>query len=150
MLFVPHKLAPKERSDLNLFNKSLFDSVWVECRSDFSQSCSTKMLINLSYNPHKKYSKEFLGDLDINLDQSFSQSSSIILMGDYNIDYLDNQERGNLENVIAPYGLLVSSPESPTRITERSQSHIDYIIHEQVTNCNSFVFDTRKQTLEKG
>ena len=47
-----------------------------------------------------------------------------------------------LKNVIAPYGLFVSSPESPTRITERSQSHIDYIICEQVTNSNSFVFYT--------
>ena len=63
-------------------------------------------------------------------------------MGDYNIDFLDEQERELLESVISPFGILVYSPESPTRITDHSQTHIDYIIQEQVTPANSFVFDT--------
>ena len=63
-------------------------------------------------------------------------------MGNYNIDFLDEQERELLESVISPFGLSVSSPEFPTRITDHSQTHIDYIIQEQVTPAKSFVFDT--------
>ena len=63
-------------------------------------------------------------------------------MDDYNIDFLDEQERELLEIVISPFGLLVSSPESPTRITDHSQTHIDYIIQEQVTPASGFVLDT--------
>ena len=37
MLFVPLKLAPRERKDLNLFDKTKFDTMWVECRNDFSK-----------------------------------------------------------------------------------------------------------------
>ena len=37
-LFVPLGLAPKERDELNIFDKSNFESVWIECRSNFSNN----------------------------------------------------------------------------------------------------------------
>ena len=61
-------------------------------------------------------------------------------MGDYNINYLDRYERNNLDSVIIPYGLNVCSSETPTRITQSSETHIDYIIAEDTSK--NIVFES--------
>ena len=49
MLFVPLKLAPRERRDLKFFDRTKLDSIWVECRNDFSKSCKKTLQENLQY-----------------------------------------------------------------------------------------------------
>ena len=53
LLYIPVKLAPKLRPDLNLFDKEKLESVWVECKSTFNISSKEKMLVNLCYNPSR-------------------------------------------------------------------------------------------------
>ena len=53
LLYIPVKLAPKLRPDLNSFYKEKYESVWVECKSTFNISSKEKMLVNLSYNPSR-------------------------------------------------------------------------------------------------
>ena len=53
MFFVPLKLAPSERNDLNLLDNSIFESLWVECRCTFSKNCKSTILLNITYNPLK-------------------------------------------------------------------------------------------------
>ena len=53
LLYIPVKLAPKLRPDLNLFDKEKYESVWVECKSTFNISSKEKMLVNLCYNPSR-------------------------------------------------------------------------------------------------
>ena len=49
-------------------------------------------------------------------------------MGDYNINYLENKEKQNLETIIQPYDLNVTNKHQATRIKDESISLIDYII----------------------
>ena len=49
-------------------------------------------------------------------------------MGDYNINYLENKEKQNLETIIQPYDLNVTNKHQATRIKDESNSLIDYII----------------------
>ena len=59
MLFLPLRLAPKERKDLNIFDKSKFESSWVECHCNFSKDCRSKMLLNVTYNSLKANQIDF-------------------------------------------------------------------------------------------
>ena len=83
ILFVPLKLAPSERNDLNLFNNSTFKLLWVECRCNFSKNCKSKILLNITYNPLKKYQIDFhalvMSHLDYSLLFFFKITSSILL-----------------------------------------------------------------------
>ena len=47
-LFAPLTLAPKERKDLNIFDKSKFESLWVECCCNFSNTFRSKLLLNVT------------------------------------------------------------------------------------------------------
>ena len=88
MLLVFLKLAPRERKDLILFDKTKFDSIWVECRNDFSKNCKKTMLINVTYNPMKQFQNDFLEQLETNIDNSTCETANITMMGGYNLDYL--------------------------------------------------------------
>ena len=146
MLFVPLKLAPRERKDLNLFDKTKFDSIWVECRNDFSKNCKKTMLINVTYNPMKQFQNDFLEQLETNIDNSTCETANITMMGDYNLDYLTPLERENLETVILPYGFSVASPNLPTRVCKTTKTHIDYIIAENILDGKCFVFNSPFKT----
>ena len=93
LLYIPVKLAPKLRPDLNLFDKEKYESVWVECKSTFNISSKEKMLVNLCYNPSRSNFIDFLEQLTLNIDNAFSVSNKITLLGDYNINYLDSKEK---------------------------------------------------------
>ena len=51
--------SSSERDDLNLFDNLFFESLWVECCCNFSKNCMSKILLNISYNPLKKYQIDF-------------------------------------------------------------------------------------------
>ena len=55
MLFVPLTIAPSERDDINVFDNSIFELLWVECRCSFSKNCKSKKFLNITYNTLKKY-----------------------------------------------------------------------------------------------
>ena len=50
------------------------------------------------------------------------------MMGEYNINYLENKEKQNLETIIQPYDLNGTNRHQATRITDESNSLIDYIV----------------------
>ena len=128
LLYIPVKLAPKLRPDLNLSDKEKYESVWVECKSTFNISSKEKMLVNLCYNPSRSNFIDFLEQLTLNIDNAFSVSNKITLLGDYNINYLDIKEKENLDSIIIPYGLKVFCPNEETRSSSSTKTHIDYII----------------------
>ena len=68
--------------DLNLFDKEKYESVWVECKSTFNISSKEKMLVNLCYNPSRSNFIDFLEQLTLNIDNAFSVSNKITLLGD--------------------------------------------------------------------
>ena len=50
-----------------------------------------------------------------NIDNAFSVSNQIIVMGDCNINYLNKSEKDYLESNITPYGLQVFCHDNVTR-----------------------------------
>ena len=51
-------------------------------------------------------------------------------MGDFNIGYLNNQEKQYLDTITVPYGLNIVNTEIPTRVRGKSKSFLDYIIND--------------------
>ena len=124
LLIVPRKLNPKLRLDL-AFKSTLFDTLWVEITCP---KIKKVYLINISYNPKKLLYEEFLEQSARSIDRAITENKTIIMMGDYNINYLENKEKQNLETIIQPYDLNVTNKHQATRIKDESNSLIDYII----------------------
>ena len=124
LLIVPRKLNQKLRVDL-AFKSTLFDTLWVEITCP---KIKKVYLINISYNPKKPLYEEFLEQSARSIDRAITENKTIIMMGDYNINYLENKEKQNLETIIQPYDLNVTNKHQATRIKDESNSLIDYII----------------------
>ena len=104
------------------------------------------MLVNFCYNLSRSNFINFLEQLTLNIDNAFSFSNKITLLGDYNINYLDSKEKENLDSIIIPYGLKVFCPNDETRISSSTKTHIDYVISDYETNGIEFCFDTPYKT----
>ena len=126
LLFVPKKFHPKARNDLETMSKDHFESVWVECKINKKPA-----LINLAYCPKKQLINLFLEELALGLDRAATENKKIFLLGDYNLNYFNCNERNLLETLILPYGLLNSNKTLATRETSRTKSLIDYVICEK-------------------
>ena len=151
MLIVPIKLNPKIREDLNHLNKTFFESLWIECNMTTKNEFKKKQLINISYNPKKTLYHLFLEQLSQSIDSAITENKPITLMGDYNIDYMNEREMQDLETVIIPYGFKINNIDQPTRVRGNSKSLIDYIIsdHFQSESFNAYVSDTPLRTANK-
>ena len=79
------------------------------------------------------------------------ENRAITLMGDYNIDYLNEGEQNFLDSVILPYGLWILNTNIPNRDEDYSNTLIDYIITD-LNNSESFsniISDTPLRTKKK-
>ena len=72
----------------------------------------------------------FLEELALGLDRAATENKKNFLLGDYNLNYFNCNERNLLETLILPYGLLNSNKTLATRETLRTKSLIDYVICE--------------------
>ena len=123
VFFVPLRLTPKEQKDLNVFDKSRFEFLWVECRCNFWNTFRSKMTLNVTYDPMKTNQNDFLEHLLNNIDNANCQSLRITMMGDYNLDFFTALELENLETVILPYRFPVAGPTLPTCFCETMKTH---------------------------
>ena len=137
MMLVPKFFSPKIRNDLNLFTGN-FESVWASLKTPTCPS----LLVNVTYNPNKQNSTDFLDQLAINIDNAITKNEKIILLGDYNINYLDTLERSRLETVILPYDLHIKSQTFPARLNRSNKSFIDYIITDCSTKNDAIICDS--------
>ena len=122
MQIIPACLNPKTRNDLNYLINELFESLWIEWSLNHSTSNKQKRLINTSYNPKKAYYHQFLEKLSMSIDHAVVEIKPLTMMGDYNINYLNQREKEDLETVILPYGLKTISANQPTRKSNKSGS----------------------------
>ena len=104
ILFVPKKFHPKARNDLETMSKDHFESVWVESKINKKPA-----LINLAYCPEKQLINAFLEELALDLDRAATENKKKILIGDYNFNYYNCNERNLIETLILPYGSLKSN-----------------------------------------
>ena len=105
----------------------------------FTASHVNEVLLNVSYNPQKALSGLFFENLSKSIEVAMLKTTNIVLMGDYNIDYLNQPEQNHLDSVLNHFALNVCCPMIPTRVGKTSETHIDYIIKENVQK--SFFLD---------
>ena len=150
MLVVPKILNPKLRKDLNHTNPINFESLWIECNISSDLTFSKKQLIIISYNPSKNLLNSFLEELSTSIDYAITENKPMTLMGDYNVDYLNNKEKQYLDTITVPYGLNIVNTEIPTRVRGKSKSLLDYIFTDLPGSVNfeSYVSDTPLRNLD--
>ena len=107
MLLVPKKLNPKVRYDLNNMHKK-YDSIWIEFKDGLYKNDRTTLL-NLAYNPNRNNKTDFLEDLAKSIDHAQSFNSKLILLGEYNLNYLYEDDKQSLDTILIPYNLDVTS-----------------------------------------
>ena len=124
---------------MNLFTGK-FEGVWVSLKIPTCPS----LLVNVTYNPNKQNSTDFLDQLAINIDNAITKNEKIILLGDYIINCLDTLERSRLETVILPYDLHIKNQIIPTRLNRgnNTKSLIDYIITDCSTINDTIICDS--------
>ena len=144
LLYIPIQLEPKEKPKLNLCNVEHFESIWVELKLQKTSSQVNKVLLNVSYNPEKSLYGLFLDDLSKSIEAAMHKTPNIILMGDYNINYKTQLEKNHLNSLLNQFALNVCCPTIPTRVCDSTETHIDYIITDNVQN--SYVFDIPYRT----
>ena len=97
MILAPKHLSPKLRNDLNKFSKQ-FENHWISLKLPHKQN----LLLNLTYCPSKQQSMQFLDELAIKIDSVVSRNETIVLVGDYNINYFKDVENQSLETNLTP------------------------------------------------
>ena len=70
----------------------------------------------------------FLEKLVLGIDLAMTEGKSVILAGDYKLNYSAKRDRILLQSVISPYDLKQSKIDTATRMTNSSSTLIDYII----------------------
>ena len=137
ILLVPKKLNPKVRHDLNNMHKK-YDSIWIKFKAGLNKK-DRITLLNLAYNPNRNNKTDFLKDLAKSIDHAQSFNSKLILLGDYNLNYLNEDDKQFSDTIIIPYNLDVTNELTPTN----SKALIDYIINDlsiKDLKNNSIVF----------
>ena len=110
-----------------------------EGRTTNSSATKNNQLINISYNPHKHHYRQFLEEFSTSMDYAITEIKPLVLMGDYNENFLNKNERECLETILIPYGPYVMNKELPTRVVGTSKTLIDYIITDHL---NAETFET--------
>ena len=98
-------LHPKLRAYLSLIHQK-YDSIWVEYKTSKSKT-ERSTLLNISYNQNKSNKTEFVNELALSVEFAQSYNSNIVLMGDYNPNYLITEEKESLDTILTPYHLEV-------------------------------------------
>ena len=70
----------------------------------------------------------FLEKLVLGIDLAMAEGKSVLLAGDYNLNYFAKRDRSLLQSVISPYDLKPTNNDAATRMTNSSSTLIDYII----------------------
>ena len=100
-----------------------YDSIWIEFKAGLNKNDRTTLL-SLAYNPKRNNKTDFLEDLAKPIDHAQSFNSNLILLGDYNLKYLNEDDKQSVDTILIPYNLDVTNKLTPTH----SKALIDYII----------------------
>ena len=116
IVYVRENIPCKRRRDLELQG---LESIWLELKLK-----SKVVLFGLFYRPPNSNS-EILEKIDQSTDLAMDADvSDVIITGDFNINFTDNQSRNKLLSVVNQYALFQIGDE-PTHFTETSSSIID-------------------------
>ena len=92
MLIVPIHFSPRVLKNVKRSNEKFYDSIWIKILCSDEPS-----LLNITYNPQKSYSSNLLEEMADCIDDIIKCKSRIVLIGDFNVNYLDEKEKQTLE-----------------------------------------------------
>lgn len=148
LILVPTMLKPKQRPDLNILTRKHFESLWVEM--DYhTETKTTRCLVNLAYSPNKNLASTFLNEMIANVNKVLTENKPLVLMGDYNIDYLSSVDKSKLDTLLSLFDLHVSNSHTPTRQTAHSATLIDHILTDNPEDFQCFITDPPIRTDHK-
>ena len=87
--FASKKITADIKSSLETVDESIFESIWVEIKDHLTE----KLLVNVSYCPNKRLGEFFLDQLMTEFLGAYGVTDNVILLGDYNINYLNKTEK---------------------------------------------------------
>ena len=85
-----------------------------------------KLLVNVSYCPNKRLGEYFHDQLITELSGAYSVTDNVILLGDYNLNYLNKTEKSKLDIFASNSGLEIVNLRDATRGTDKTFTLIDH------------------------
>ena len=123
IMYIPKKLKPRLCDDLKCFQDTSFESLWVDLSIQ-----KKEMRFEFIILSRKKLVKMFLEKLVVGIDLAMAEGKTVILAGDYNLNYFSKRDKSLLQSAISPYDLKPTNIYTATRMTNSSSTLIDYII----------------------
>ena len=71
--------------------------------------------MNVSYNPEKSKTDMFLEELALQIDFGITKKQKFLLLGNFNINYLNPNGRNKMDTILVPYGLSVVNKTTTRR-----------------------------------
>ena len=113
---------PKRFEDEHQFRSSLLRNL----------PCKYYLIVSVVYNPQKHLSSDFLDELVFEIDKITTMGCKFVLMGDFNINYLNMNKKSSLETILTPYSLQPCNQSVPTM--QKFTSLIDYTITDDTSD----------------
>ena len=124
VLYVPSQFNPKHRTDFEQ-NSNNIDHVWVEADSP-KESLYKRQLIGMFYCPDKSHHGELFDILNSALEQCSGENKEIVILGDFNINILNDSESTSIKNLLTPFDMECLNKTIPTRISTTTSTLIDH------------------------
>ena len=121
-IFVPKKFTANIKSSIETVDESFFESIWVEITDPLIE----KLYVNVSYCPNKRLGEYFLDQISTELSRAYSVTDNVILLGDYNLNYLNKTEKRKLDIFASNSGLEIVNLWDATRCTDKTFTLIDH------------------------
>lgn len=138
-LYVPTQYHPLNRTDLSLSTVSV-DSIVVEADSPPGSNYK-RQIIGLFYCPNKCFHSELIESINHLLQSSGEENKEVILLGDFNLNVLNDAENALLKNSLMPFDMECLNRTLPTRVTSTAQTLIDHIVVRKHSDYLSYVSD---------
>ena len=88
-IFVPKKFPASIKSSIETIDESFFESIWVEITDPLTEN----LFVNVSYCTNKRLGEYFFDQLCTKTSGAYSVTDNVILLVDYNLNYLNKTER---------------------------------------------------------
>ena len=111
-------------------NLSEAESLWVEI---FNQKSKSSIIISAIYRPPSGNIRLFTDSLIDTID-TFNRNSTIVCLGDFNINFLEDSYSSNLLKSAINHLEFSVLNKFPTRVTDNSESLIDLILTNKPDN----------------
>ena len=127
LIFIRDNIPCVRRHDLEL--EQSIESIWLEIRHSVQKS----FLFGYHYRPPSSLS-DWFNKVENTLESTFRENKETILLGDFNINYINQKSvNSNWNNITSSFSLeqLVNQP---TRVTENTATIIDHIYTNSSSN----------------